>query len=97
LVHALRWLSGDKAADITAANADALAKDAGSNAKSAGRELRKAYTRYTLKANSKAERLQDGEAYTVKARYQRAVQMLEAYPEAKAMAERELEEIRERE
>lgn len=97
LVHALRWLTGDKAADITAANADALAKDAGSMAKSAGKDLRKAYNLYTLKANSKAERLQDGEAYTVKARYLKAIPMLEQYPEAKALAEQELEEIRERE
>lgn len=94
LVHALRWLAAkDREADISKDNAQALAEAAGSKGKQAGKDLFDRYTLYTLKANSKAERMQDGQPHTVKKRYLVAITMLEDHPKAKDMAERELEEL----
>jgi hypothetical protein len=97
LVHALRYLSGDKGADITKENAQGLAEDAGSTAPTSGRELRRHYERYTMGKDHHAQRLDHAKPYTVKPRYLTAIEMLEGYPMAKAMAEAELEELRERE
>lgn len=97
LVHALRWLTRDKDADITKENAQALAEAAGAIGKESGRDLRKHYTSYTLKANHHANRLGHGAHHTVKKRYLSVIAMLEDHPKAKAMAEAELEELRERE
>lgn len=97
LVHALRWLTGDKDADITRDNAQALAEEAGAMGNESGRDLLRHYTRYTMGKDSHAQRLDDGKPYTVKARYLSAIAMLENCPEAKAMAEDELEELHERE
>jgi hypothetical protein len=94
LVHALRWIATkDKDADISKDNAQALAEAAGSKGKQAGKDLFDRYTLYTLKANSKAERMQDGQPHTVKKRYLVAITMLEDHTKAKDMAERELEEL----
>lgn len=93
LVHALRYLTGDKSADITQANAQGLAM----GAQSAGRELYKHYTGYTLGKNAHNERLGDGAPHTVKRRYLAAIEKLEDFPKALAMAERELEKLHERE
>ena len=97
LVHALRYLSHDKGADITESNAQGLAEAAGSSASTSGRELRRHYTRYTMGKDHHAQRLDDGKPYTVKARYLSAIEILEGFTMAKAMAETELEELRERE
>ena len=97
LVHALRYLTDDKGADITQANAQALAIDAGSKGKDAGRDLRRHYERYTMGKDQHAQRLDDGERHTVKRRYLDAIAMLEDNPKAKAMAEVELEELHIRE
>ena len=51
----------------------------------------------TLSPHKHAQRLDDGARHTVKRRYRDAIAMLEDYPEAKAMAEAELEELHERE
>lgn len=94
LVHALRRIATkDKDADISKDNAQALAEGAGSKGKQAGKDLFDRYMLYTLKANSKAERMQDGQPHTVKKRYLAAIAMLEDHSTAKAMAERELEEL----
>jgi hypothetical protein len=93
LVHALRKLTEDKSADITSENADALAKAAGSNGASGGRQLLRWFNAYAKGFNKKNERMHDGKVHTVKDRYRKAIPMLEKYPKAKAMAEQELEEI----
>ena len=97
LVHALRYLTGDKSADITRINAQALAVGAGATGKESGRDLLRHYTRYTMGKDHHAQRLDDAESYTVKTRYLAAIAMLVDHQKAKAMAEAELEELRERE
>ena len=97
LVHAMRYLTGEKGANIAQANAQALAINAGSKGKDAGRDLRRHYERYTMGKDRHAQRLDDGKHYTVRERYLSAIEMLEGYSMAKAMAEAELEELRERE
>ena len=96
LVHALRYITKDKSANITATNAQALAMGAGSEGKYAGRDLRKHYDRYSMGMDQHAQRLDDGRPHTVKRRYLDAITKLEKYPAAKAMAEAELQELHER-
>ena len=96
LVHALRWVAKDKSANITEDNAGELAKTVGGYRPSSGGELLKTFNRYHLTANAKNERINDGAVRTVKERYLMAISLLEEHPEAKAIAEAELQEVSER-
>jgi hypothetical protein len=93
LVHALRYLTGDKTADITKENAQALANELGAMGKQSGKDLLDHFTRYTLKSDSKNNRLKDGIPNTVKRRYSIASRLLEGHPNALALAESELDEL----
>lgn len=97
LVHAFRYLSKDKSADITRDNDAALAEHYGYTSKDSGRILRTHFERYTNRPDSHAQRLDDAKRYTVKARYVKACEMLKEYPKALALAQAELEELADRE
>jgi hypothetical protein len=93
LVHALRYLTNDKSADISKENAQTLANELGAMGKQSGKDLLDHFTRYTLKSDSKNNRLTDGMPNTVKRRYLDASRLLEGHPKAFALAESELDEL----
>ncbi len=96
LVHALRYESGDKAADINSTNEEVLATAAGARAKS-GKDLKRYFTSYATGLDRHAQRLDDGARHTVRERYRLAIALLGDFPPAQKLAEAEREELRGRE
>ena len=90
LFRALRYVTGDGAADITQANAQQVAAEAGLTAKSSGKELRAHFHRYALAMNKVSERTKDSKRPgDIEKRYDAAIAMLGPWPAALALAESE--------
>ena len=97
LFHALRFEGRDASADITDGNAREIAKNAGFDKGSSGKELKSRYTLYTMGPNRLNERIGDGKPYTVKRRYTRVLEMLKDQSGAIEVAQADLQRLQDKE
>ena len=90
LFRALRFETGDRTADLTQANAQQVAIEAGRTAKSSGKELRQHFHRYASAKNRVVERTGDSKRPgDIEKRYEAVIAMLGSWPAALALAQSE--------
>jgi len=92
-VHAYRFQTGDKSADINTMNANELAKTYGWSSPSSGRALRNLYNRFTQRMNAKAERIGHPSSAKAKGHMLETLKLLDDNPNAKNLADSEFAEL----